>query len=707
MRAASWAFILAAAAVPSAGAAAACDDLLPAEPAPGAAARALSPDDLVRLRDIGPVDPEPQDSPAFTLSPDGRRAAFQLRRADPRSNGYCLAMAVVDLGPGARPRIVDRGGELLLVAVDARRRVGVATGIPRSITPRWSPDGRWIAFLKRQDGATQVWRAATDGSGGFALTRATDDVVDFRISADGSTLLYATRPGIARGEAAIAREALVGFHYDERFAPVASSRPFVPLPADRQVFALDLRTGGVSEAAGAEAAALAAATGLVPLGTEAPADPAQNPWISALALTGGAQPGSLHARTPDGAAHRCTAAACAGAQSPWLTPEGRVRFLRREGWARAATAIYEWAPGRDAVRRLYLTDDVLADCAPTGRTLVCLREASLQPRRLERLDPDSGARELLFDPNPEFAALSLGQAERLHWRNAQGLEVAGDLVRPVGHRPGTRVPLVVVQYRTRGFLRGGTGDEYPIQAFANRGYAVLSVGRPEAVALRRGATSFAEGNRLNLAGFADRRSALSAVEAGVRLAIARGLADPDRIGITGLSNGATTTISALIHSELFAAAAISTCCMDTTLAMRVGPAAAAEFRATGYPGLLRRDDPFWREISLAVNARRIATPLLLQLADDEYLSALESYTALDEAEAPVDMFVFPDEHHVKWQPAHRLAVYRRALDWFDYWLRGVRSAAPDRQDELREWDRLRARLPGRPSGADQEIAGGA
>ena len=46
--------------------------------------------------------------------------------------------------------------------------------------------------------------------------------------------------------------------------------------------------------------------------------------------------------------------------------------------------------------------------------------------------------------------------------------------------------MVVVQYDTRGFLRGGTGDEYPIQAFANRGYAVLSFRRPQAVGDRRG-----------------------------------------------------------------------------------------------------------------------------------------------------------------------------------------------------------------------------
>jgi dipeptidyl aminopeptidase/acylaminoacyl peptidase len=195
---------------------------------------------------------------------------------------------------------------------------------------------------------------------------------------------------------------------------------------------------------------------------------------------------------------------------------------------------------------------------------------------------------------------------------------------------------------------------------------------------------------MNRAGFADDRSVFSSVETGVRRAIAAGIADPRHIGITGLSNGSTTVVWALLHSSLFSAAAMSSCCFDTTLAMRVGPASAREYREDGYPGLLERNSSFWKDLSLSTNARRIRTPILLQLADYEYWNALESYTALREARAPVDMFVFPGEHHNKSQPAHRLAVYRRALDWFDYWLRGLRSASPDRKNELAHWHRLRA-----------------
>jgi dipeptidyl aminopeptidase/acylaminoacyl peptidase len=367
-----------------------------------------------------------------------------------------------------------------------------------------------------------------------------------------------------------------------------------------------------------------------------------------------------------------------------------VRFFRWEGWANASTAIYDWNISTGAVRRLYRTDDLLTSCTPQGGDLICLVHSSLDPGRLVRLDPSSGRRELLFELNPEFDHLTLGRVERLHWRNAFGLETVADLVLPVGYSPAKKYPMVVVQYDTRGFLRGGTDDEYPIQAFANRGYAVLSFKRPEFMSDRSGATTYEQAGLADLEHFADRRSVQSSLEGGVRLAVERGVADPKRIGITGLSDGASTVEWALIHSSLFSAAAISSCCWDSTLAAQVGPAAARHFLAEGYPGILGRSDPFWKNVSLVENAERISTPILVSASDEELLGAIVSYTGLREAGVPIDMFVYPGEYHGRIQPAHRLAAYRRSLDWFDYWLRGIRSDAPDRQSELIEWDRLKS-----------------
>ena len=667
-----------------------CSTILPPEHLP-AGQRALTPEDLARLRDIGPIEPEYFAEPFFTVSPDGRLAAFQLRQGDPQRNVYCLAMVILDLTLKQPPRVIDEGGEPLLMTFDDFRGfTDFPTGFMRVVTPRWSADGKWIAFLKHSGGTTQVWRASVDDSGSAPLTHSEVDVVDFRISADGRSIVYATRPGVEVQRRQYEKEGLNGWHYDERFVPWLSKRPLPRAPVARQVTVLDIASGAERAPTPQEASLVAVDRQIIANSGEKAAIDAQGLEIAATNLGGGAKAGAFHARRADGSTATCAARACDGAYTPWWMPDHRhVRFFRWEGWAKASTAIYDWDVGSGQVRRLYVTDDVLSSCTPQSGSLLCLVDSSLQPRRLVRLDPVSGARETLFDPNPEFAHLTLGRPERLHWRNAFGIDTIADLVLPVGYQAGKKYPMVVVQYDTRGFLRGGTDDEYPIQAFANRGYAVLSFRRPASPATQ-GSKDYEDAGRKDLEQFTDRRSVQSSLEKGVRIAVDRGIADPKRIGITGLSDGTSTVEWALIHSSIFSAAAMSTCCWDPTWTAFSGPSFAKHFLAEGYPGALGHDDPFWKDVALEANARRISTPILIHASEDEFLTAVETYAALREAGVPVDMFEYPGEHHARWQPAHRLATYRRSLDWFDYWLRGVRSDASDRQPELKEWDRLRA-----------------
>ena len=660
-----------------------CSTILPGSSLP-AGQRALVPEDLVRIRDIGAVESQNYPERAVTVSPDGQWAAFQLRQADPKKNGYCLAMVILDLSGRIPPRIVDLGGDPILYTIELRGIAQSPIGSVKTVTPRWSADGKWIAFLKRTGGTTQVWRSFADGSDSRPITHSRLDVADFRIAPDGVSIVYSTLPGIEEQRKRNEKEALGGWHYDDRFNPMLATSPLLLAPLESRIQVLDGLLGSVRPATRDEAALFDSeddgeATGV-----------AKTLAISARNFWGLAPVGALRATLPNGRVASCEAQACEGATHPWWMPDkAHVRFFRREGWGQASIAIYEWTPDSGSVRRLYVTDDVLSSCTPSKETLVCLASSSLEPGRLIRLDPLNGRRETLFDPNPEFAQLRLGKPIRLHWRNAFGIETLGDLVLPVGYRSGEHYPMVVVQYDTRGFLRGGTGDEYPIQAFANRGYAILSFKRPEPIAQLRDGKGVDEVNRISLQNFADRRNVESSLERGVRIAVERGIADPKRIGITGLSDGTSTVEWALIHSSTFSAAAVSSCCWDSAFQAHLGPGGARHFKAEGWPGVLTWDDPFWKQVALLNNARRISVPILAQAADAELASAILAYTGLREAGVPIDMFVYPGEFHVRWQPAHRLATYRRSLDWFDYWLRGIRSDAPDRQSELKEWDRLK------------------
>lgn len=137
-----------------------------------------------------------------------------------------------------------------------------------------------------------------------------------------------------------------------------------------------------------------------------------------------------------------------------------------------------------------------------------------------------------------------------------------------------------------------------------------------------------------------------------------------------LSNGSENARYTLIHHPgLFRAAALFTCCDDpVALRSAFGPKMIREATQWGYPALDYTDRADARDYSLAANVRNIRTPLLLQISDREYLYSLETYAAYIEAKQCIDMYVFPDEYHIFWQPAHRLAVYKRTIAWFEFLL---------------------------------------
>ena len=188
-----------------------------------------------------------------------------------------------------------------------------------------------------------------------------------------------------------------------------------------------------------------------------------------------------------------------------------------------------------------------------------------------------------------------------------------------------------------------------------------------------------------------RRRAQSSLEHGLQAAIATGAIDPQRIGVTGLSDGATSAIWALIHSPMFAAASLSSCCIDNGSLEVAGPALVKAFEKDGYPSPIDAATGFWHESSLAANADRISVPILLQLSDDEYLNGLKSWYQYRARGRPIEMYVFPGERHIKWQPAHRLAIYERNVDWFDFWLNGRENPEPIDPSQYERWRNMKGR----------------
>lgn len=620
-----------------------------------------------------------------------------MLQANPDSNDFCRVLVSIPLKPMGRPMILDSGGDPVFITFDEMRGLVWPTGFHKVVTPRWSPDGTRIAYLRRDNGRTSAWIVGADGSDPHRAVTLAEDIDQVNWSRDGQRLVVASRPGIEEGRRSIDAEGRRGWLFDRRVMPVAAPRPFTPGPVPYVFTAFDLKSEMAVPAdkadqrlfpdvSGTDYVAATELKSVSPAGwhvTLRQSDPSIYP-----------SPESLELQSPDGKMTRCNVSACADhvGDGWWLDGERRLVFLHREGWANALTALYSWRPGDAAARRVSLTPDVLVGCQPVAASLICLEEGSRYLDRLVRIDTRSGEKQRLFDANPELEAMQLGAVRRLRWKSPNGVEGFGDLVLPPGHRPGEKHPLVIVQYRTRGFLRGGVGDEYPIYALAARGFAVLSFDTPPFYSQLGGKrwSDVSLASREDVRNWNDRRSILESLLTGINTAIAGGAIDKERIGISGLSDGSTTVEFGLINSDLFKAAAASSCCQDPhTFLLLAGDAFSAVRQKDGFPPISSDRPDFWKDYSLSRNVDRIDTPLLIQMSDQEYAFSLETYWALKEHGKPVELYIFPGEFHYKWQPAHKLAIYERSLDWFDYWLQGRIDSDPAKKDQYARWDLLK------------------
>ena len=157
------------------------------------------------------------------------------------------------------------------------------------------------------------------------------------------------------------------------------------------------------------------------------------------------------------------------------------------------------------------------------------------------------------------------------------------------------------------------------------------------------------------------------IMAGVDHCIAEGIADPDRLGISGLSYGGYMAGWAVGQTDRFRAA----------VAMSV-VSNYVSFHLTSevwwYDQAILRgdwDDPAsqYRERSPVTNARRCTTPtLIIQGAEDRCTpigQAEELFHAIAESGTETELVVYPREGHVPLERAHALDAIERTQAWFD------------------------------------------
>nr|WP_295110791.1 Atxe2 family lasso peptide isopeptidase [uncultured Caulobacter sp.] len=622
---------------------------------------------------------------APAISPDGAFVAYRRGRADLSANRYRLEWYVAPLGaPGVVRRVADGGFALWSAA-----------GVPVIEAPVWAADSRAFYFRALGDDGVQVWRAAVDGSMAQPITRDDADVERFSISND--RLTYETGASRAEILATEARDRDDGVLIDETVDPAQSLFGAVEVngrlasqrlsglwfgrgdrlagqPPRRRV--VDLKTFAVAEVQGAPATTISTTPNHGTLITETPGQAG----AGAIRLTVGNVSTRLEAQLTDGSWAHCELAACREGRvlaAAWCPEHMFVAFTVRD--RNGYYALWVWNPRSNGARQIVSIDGSLGGggsrqpCAIGVKRAVCVVAEPLVAPRLMTFGLDDGKRTILDAPNTDLDAPHGLKVQRFEWTDAQGQAFLGRLLTADGMEG--RSPLFIHYYNCDGYLRGGTGDEWPFALIAHAGIAVLCVNYPVP-------------NSDQQDSVAEYEIATRGLRAAVDLLDRRGLIDPRRVGMGGLSFGSEVTYWTAINSDLLRAISVTSVQLEPTYYWM------NSFRGRDVPANLKKvwglgapdETPDrWKRVSPALNVDSIRAAVLMQMPEQEFRPTIELIARLSNSTTPFELRVFANEPHILVQPRHRLAAYVRNLDWFRFWLQNVEDPDPVKAEQYRRW----------------------
>lgn len=583
---------------------------------------------------------------------------------------------------------------------------------------RWSPDGKHLAFLSaRDEGKTQVWTLFREGGEAVQVTDGAQDVGSFEWSPDGSRLVLVLQdPTPAELEAYEAKQR--GETYEEKAEPPAVvtrrqfKRDYVGYLDSRRthLYILDLATKKLEQITfgdfddsqpvwsrdGTRIAFTSNRTDdpdsnyntdIWVVGTEAgkgedeprpllrittnpgpDASPAWSPDGSLITHTSSTDVDAMFYATvhlavsaSDGSGSRVlTAELDRWAYWPRFSSDGNsIWFMAEDGGEQNLARI---SSNGGEIERLIRGPQTVVGFEPgtDGRVVVLASQPHLPPEVF--LFADGQLEQRSFTNRELLEELVLGDVERVRFASPDGTQVEGFVIKPPGFEAGKRYPTILD-------IHGGPQAQYDYrfdfkgQLLAGAGYLVV---QPNP----RGSTGYGQDFCLAIWrdwGGPDYEDVIAAVDD----AIARGWADPDRLGVTGWSYGGMLTNHVITKTQRFKAAA--TGASAALYVVNYGHDMYQRWweQELGLPWekeareIYERMSPFNR-------VDQVTTPtLILGGAIDWNVPIINSeqlFLALKRLGVETELVVYPGEYHHIDTPSRARDLNQRYLDWFAKYL---------------------------------------
>jgi dipeptidyl aminopeptidase/acylaminoacyl peptidase len=613
--------------------------------------------------------------------------------ADGRWIAYTVSAPLMD---GEKSEFVTH---IWVVSSDGAENRQFTYGEQSCTSPSFSPDGAYLSFLssRGQGGKNQVWAMNLRGGEAEQLTNAKAGVSSYAWSPDSKRLAYImSDPETEKEEKAKKekRDMLVedtDFKYGHLYA--------IPFAKDSGGARKPLRlTGGSFHVTSfnwsPDGKSLVFAHQATPLVDDWPTSdisivPSDSGAVKALVKWSGSDDspyyspdGNWIAFTSDKGDLRWAQAydlyiVAAGGGEPRKLAETPDRSFGLLAWAADGKSIYVSETDKTVNRVFAVPVDggrvrVVTTGSGNYSGIAISKDGSTMSfiHQTPEVAPDVYVSQLrTFEPrkltfiHTNLPAQPLGRTEVISWKSKDGKEIEGLLTYPANYVKGVRYPLILnIHGGPAGVFTQtytGAGGIYPLQAFAQQGYAIL---RPNPRGSNGYGADFRRAN-INDWGFGDYEDD----QKGVDKVIEMGVVHPDSLVICGWSYGGYMTSFAVTKTKRFKAASVGA--GVTNLVSFTGTSDILSFLPSYFGGeFWNRTETFMKH-SAMFNIKSVSTPtqVIHGLSDVRVPTSqgYELYHALRRLGCPTEMVVYPRTPHGVQEPKFIQDIGERLIAWFN------------------------------------------
>ena len=317
---------------------------------------------------------------------------------------------------------------------------------------------------------------------------------------------------------------------------------------------------------------------------------------------------------------------------------------------------------------------------------VFVNESLTRPPEIHIWRKGQGSRQLT-SLNGTLARKTMPMAKEVIWKSKDGVTIHGWLLEPSGPHSGNKPwPLVTFVHGSsitmpKEFAAYFPYWPYPFEAYALNGMAVFMPNHRSTLTYGR---KFAYPRKIDGEPVED-------IVSGIESLVQRGIADPDRLGISGHSHGGWLAPLVMTRARIFQAGAFADGWSNMVTVVNTMPGIVHRHIHGHTIGSSLYDDPErYIELSPDLHFKGLRTAVLFEAASEMgAINMLGFPNAARHAGMPTEYFIYPKTGHNPSIPRIQKESAERNLDWFRFWLKGEKDPSSQKVDQYVRWKEMR------------------